>query len=206
MEAAVEAPTAPTAPTAPSMTFRKFWKRYGGAICVGLASLGIFALYEWLSRAQRQSISSFFQTYRGGSVGGLEVGVVGLTLIIIAQCYTLVKRIGVPEYIRKLGGSGRWLTLHIFISLGGVILVLIHAGFPFSFRTSSLTSLGYAGLATWLLILTTISGVFGRYLYKHLPAFKRAFAVWKPTHLVVTFLFFIFAFLHVYILELGGGA
>lgn len=122
--------------------------------------------------------------------------------MIVAQVYTLVKRVGVPEYIRKLGGTGRWLTIHIVVSVAGVVLILIHAGFPFDFRATNLISLGFAGLATWLLIITTISGVFGRYFHRHLPAFKRAFAVWKPIHLVVTFLFFIFAFLHVWILEM----
>src|SRR2546425_6861579 len=61
------------------------------------------------------------------------------------------------------------------------------------------------GLATWLLLVTTISGVFGRYLYRHLPAFNRAFAIWKPTHLVVTALFFVFALAHVWIETMGGG-
>jgi len=44
---------------------------------------------------------------------------------------------------------------------------------------------------------TTVSGVFGRYLYRHLPAMRRAFAVWKPLHVVETALFFGFAIVHV---------
>src|SRR5881628_1548419 len=119
--------------------------------------------------------------------------------------YTVVKRIGIPEYIRKLGGAGLWLNIHIVMSLVGFFAILIHAGFPFQFRSSNLWSHGFAALATWLLLVTTISGVFGRYLYRHLPAFKRAFAIWKPTHLVVTALFFVFALAHVWIETMGGG-
>lgn len=190
---------------APRFDLRRFWKRYGGTIVVLIITVGLIAMYEFISRAQRQALSTFFQTYRGGTEAGLTAALIGLALVIVAQVYTLVKRVGVPEYIRKLGGTGRWLAIHIFVSVAGVVLILIHAGFPFNFRTSSLTSLGFAGLATWLLIITTVSGVFGRYFYRHLPAFKKAFAIWKPTHLIVTFLFFIFAFLHVWILELAGG-
>ena len=104
-----------------------------------------------------------------------------------------------------VGGAGLWLNIHIVVSLVGFFAVLIHAGFPFQFRSSNLWSHGFAALAAWLLLVTTISGVFGRYLYRHLPAFKRAFAIWKPTHLVVTALFFVFALAHVWIETMGGG-
>jgi len=38
-----------------------------------------------------------------------------------------------------------------------------------------------------------------------LPAFKRAFGFWKPTHLVVKALFLVFALAHVWIETMGGG-
>ena len=38
-----------------------------------------------------------------------------------------------------------------------------------------------------------------------LRAFKRAFGFWKPTRLVVTALFFVFALAHVWIETMGGG-
>jgi len=101
-----------------------------------------------------------------------------------------------------LGGAGLWLNIHIVLSLIGFFAILIHAGFPFQFRSSNLFAHGYAAFATWLLLITTISGVFGRYLYRHLPALKRAFSIWKPTHLVVTALFFLFALVHVWVVAL----
>jgi len=66
-----------------------------------------------------------------GTDYGLLLGYVGLSLTIVAQVYTVVKRIGVPEYIRKLGGAGLWLNIHIVVSLVGFFAILIHAGFPF---------------------------------------------------------------------------
>ena len=69
---------------------------------------------------------------------------IGLSLTVVAQAYTVVKRIGIPEYIRKLGGAGLWLNIHIVMSLVGFFAILIHAGFPFQFRSSNLWSHGFA--------------------------------------------------------------
>jgi len=47
-----------------------------------------------------------------------------------------------------------------------------------------------------LLIASAASGVFGRYLYKRLPAMKRIFGYWKPSHLAITGLLFFAAIIH----------
>ena len=184
--------------SAGALDLRRFWKRYGGTLLVVLVGLFIVLFYVYVPVAMARSITNALRPYRGGEDTDPAIAYVGLSMVVMAQGYTLVKRLGIPGYIRRLGGSGRWLTAHIGLSLGGLIGILIHAGFPFSFPYRSLALFGYAGLATWLLVLTTISGVFGRYLYRHLPAMKRAFSVWKPTHIVETFLFFLFTFLHIW--------
>ena len=181
----------------------RMWKRYRVAIFVVLTCLTIVWFYWTVSRASQRGINNFLNDYQGGTYYGLLLAYVGLSLTVVAEAYTVVKRIGIPEYIRKLGGAGLWLNIHIVLSLVGFFAILIHAGFPFQFRSSNLFAKSYAALATWLLLVTTISGVFGRYLHRHLPAFKRAFSIWKPTHLVVTALFFVFALLHVWVVT-GG--
>ncbi len=190
---------------APAFDARRFWKRYGGGILVLLTSLFILLFYLYVPAAMAREITNALRPYRGSGDTDPLIAYVGLTLVVMAQGYTVVKRLGIPAYIRRLGGGGRWLTAHIGLSLGGLIGILIHAGFPFTFPYRSLTIFGYAGLATWLLIFTTLSGVFGRYLYRHLPAMKRVFRVWKPTHVVETFLFFLFTFLHIWTVAARAG-
>lgn len=184
--------------TARTADLLRLWKRYGGSVLVLVCGFAILLFYLYVPPTTARSISNFLRPYRGGGSSDLTTAYVGLALVVASQGYTLVKRVGVPDYIRKLGGSGRWLTAHIGLSLGGLIGILIHAGFPFQFPYRSLMIFGYAGLATWLLILTMISGVFGRYLYRHLPAMRKAFRVWKPMHIVETVLFFVFTFLHIW--------
>lgn len=183
--------------TARTVDVRRLWKRYGGGALVILLTLGIVLFYMYVPVTTARTISNLLRPYRSSEDTDPTIAYAGLTLVVMAQGYTLVKRVGIPAYIRKLGGSGRWLTAHIGLSLGGLIGILIHAGFPFQFPYRSLAIFGYAGLATWLLILTTMSGVFGRYLYRHLPAMKRAFSIWRPAHVVETGLFFLFTFLHI---------
>ena len=98
--------------------------------------------------------------------------------------------------IKNAGGVRPWLSIHITLSFFGLIAVLIHAGFPYHFNSDELVSHGLAGLTTWLLIASAASGVFGRYIHKRLPAMKRIFGYWKPTHLAITGLLFFAAIIH----------
>jgi len=98
--------------------------------------------------------------------------------------------------IKKAGGVRPWLSIHITLSFLGLIAVLVHAGFPYAFNSRNLADHGLAGLTTWLLVASAASGVFGRYIYKRLPAMKKAFGIWKPTHLGITGLLFVAAIIH----------
>jgi len=84
----------------------------------------------------------------------------------------------------------------ITLSFIGLIAVLTHAGFPYVFNSHELLNHGLAGLTTWLLIASAASGVFGRYVYKRLPAMKKIFSYWKPSHLLITGLLFFAAIIH----------
>ncbi|TMI41455.1 hypothetical protein E6H23_06625 [Candidatus Bathyarchaeota archaeon] len=84
----------------------------------------------------------------------------------------------------------------ITLSFIGLIAVLTHAGFPYAFNSHELLNHGLAGLTTWLLIASAASGVFGRYVYKRLPAMKKIFSYWKPSHLLITGLLFFAAIIH----------
>ena len=114
----------------------------------------------------------------------------------LSQLYTIVKRSAWIGFIKKVGGVRPWLTVHIALSFIGLVAVLLHAGFPYSYNSRNLLDHGLAGLTTWLLIASAASGVFGRYIYKRLPAMKKVFSYWKPSHLLITGLLFFAAVIH----------
>ncbi len=144
----------------------------------------------------RRLLSGYFTGLKGGTELGLALAYVGSLLLVAAQFYTIVKRSAWVGFIKAMGGLRPWLSIHIAVSFTGLIFVLLHAGFPYAFNDRSLIDHGLAGLTTWLLIASAASGVFGRYIYKRLPAMKRAFGYWKPSHLAITGLLFFAATFH----------
>lgn len=157
---------------------------------------GLALFLAFYPSSSNRTADVIFRSVNGGRPGGLLLAYTGSFLLVAAQFYTVVKRVGVPSYMLKLGGPKLWLSLHIALSFAGLLTVLVHAGFPFRFRYDLLYNAGFAGLATWLLIISALSGVFGRYLYSKLPVMRRPFVYWKQVHIVITILLFIFALTH----------
>lgn len=141
-------------------------------------------------------LDDVFRGLKGGSTEGLLFAYFGSLLLVGAQAYTIVKRVGVASFIGKLGGARLWLNIHIGLSTIGFVTVLIHAGFPVHFKYDVLFEHGLAGLATWSLVGAAVSGVFGRHIYGKLPALRKAFGYWKPAHTVITAISFSTAVTH----------
>lgn len=167
------------------------WRDYAWPIYTVIGFVAIIVLLE-----SRRALGGLFDGLKGGTEAGLLFAYAGTFLIVGAQFYTVVKRSGWMGLIKKAGGVRPWLSIHITLSFFGLIAVLVHAGFPYHFNSEELVSHGLAGLTTWLLVASAASGVFGRYIHKRLPAMKKAFGVWKPTHLGITGLLFVAAIIH----------
>ena len=167
------------------------WRDYAWPIYAVIGFVAIIVLLE-----SRRALGGAFDGLKGGSQAGLLLAYAGTFLLVGAQFYTLAKRSAWMGLIKKAGGVRPWLSIHITLSFLGLIVVLIHAGFPYHFNSNELVSHGLGGLTTWLLVAAAASGVFGRYIHKRLPAMKRSFAYWKPTHLGITGLLFVAAIIH----------
>ena len=144
----------------------------------------------------RRTLAGYFEGLKGSSQLGLALAYTGSILLLAAQFYTIVKRSAWIGFMKSVGGVRPWLSIHITLSFIGLCTVLVHAGFPYRFTYANMVDHGLAGLTTWLLIASAASGVFGRYAYKRLPAMKRAFSYWKPSHLFLTGLLFFAAIFH----------
>jgi len=144
----------------------------------------------------RRAVAGSFDGLKGGSQAELALAYTGSLLLLAAQFYTIVKRSAWIGFIKSVGGVRPWLSIHITLSFIGLIAVLVHAGFPYRFNSNALIDHGLAGLTTWLLVASAASGVFGRYIYKRLPAMKKTFGYWKPSHLLITGLLFLAAIIH----------
>jgi len=170
---------------------RSSWRARAIAAVLTLTLISIPFLFGY-----RQLLADAFKGFKGGSADGLLLAYSGSLSLVAAQFYTIVKRAGEPSYMRKLKGPKLWLDIHIALSFVGLVFVLVHAGLPFQFKYAALLGKGFAGMATWMLIVTSGSGVFGRYLYRSLPTMQRQFRYWRQAHLLAVALLFFFAVAH----------
>ena len=143
------------------------------------------------------------KSIKGGSWLGHRLSYVGALLILIAQLYSILKRL--PIAPRRLVRA--WLRIHIILGIVGSLLIFVHSGLPFSFKYlnpikyislfSGLPAglVGTAGLATWFLLVCLISGIVGRYLYPRSHV-KKVFRYWRRAHLVFAICLFITLVIH----------
>jgi len=151
-----------------------------------IAILVSLVLVFFLPRDWQRSISDGVRGWRGGSLAGMFLAYASALALTAAQFYTIVKRVGMTSLVGKMGGASLWLNIHIAVSVTGVVAGLLHSGFPFRIPNADPFANGFGALTTWVLVVVTASGVFGRYLWKHLSAMRQPFRLWKIFHIAAT--------------------
>ncbi len=79
-------------------------------------------------------------------------------MLVLLLAYSLRKRV---RWLQPLGALGKWLSAHVFLGLMGPLLITFHSGF----KVGGLVSISY-----WSMIITMVSGIFGRYIYVQIPS------------------------------------
>jgi hypothetical protein len=89
---------------------------------------------------------------------GHSLGIAGAAMMLVGVgMYMARKRIAL---LAGWGRLGTWLDVHIFLCTLGPYLVLLHTSFRFG---------GLVAIAFWSMAVVVASGVFGRFLYGHIP-------------------------------------
>jgi len=92
-----------------------------------------------------------------GSLGH-PLGWAGIGMLVSLLAYSVRKRV---SWLEPLGALGHWLSAHVFLGLMGPLLITFHSGF----KIEGLVSISY-----WSMIITMLSGIFGRYIYVQIPS------------------------------------
>jgi hypothetical protein len=82
---------------------------------------------------------------------------IAFALFVFLYLYPLRKKL---RHLAFLGSLSRWLDVHIVAGLAVPLLGAVHA----SWRFQGLIGLGYASM-----VLVSLSGIVGKYLYVHIP-------------------------------------
>ena len=125
-----------------------------GLLLVGMLIYGVD--YYWLSAAHRALSPKHAYLKPSGTIG-LRLGMIGFFMFLLIYLYPLRKR---WAWLGRQGSSRHWLDFHVLLGLAAPIVVTFHASFKFS---------GIAGVAYWIMIVVSLSGVVGRYIYSQIP-------------------------------------
>lgn len=116
-----------------------------------------FGLSYYLSPAAERVRSDLHPWLRPSGVIGQSFGIAGLLLFLFMWLYPLRKVLGAR---RGLGSVGAWMRFHTAVGLSLPLLIAVHAGWRFR---------GLIGLGYLAMLIVSLSGVIGRYLYTRIP-------------------------------------
>jgi hypothetical protein len=78
-------------------------------------------------------------------------------MFLVIFLYPLRKR---WVWLGRQGISRHWLDFHVLLGLSAPFVIALHSSFKFH---------GFAGIAFWIMLGVSISGIVGRYLYSQIP-------------------------------------
>ncbi|MBV8205258.1 MAG: hypothetical protein JO041_00570 [Acidobacteria bacterium] len=121
------------------------------------AALAVYGYdYYWLDAASRP-YSAKHALLRPSGLIGLRLGILGLLMFLVIFLYPIRKR---WTWLSRQGSTRNWMDFHILLGLAAPFVIAFHASFKFQ---------GFAGMAFWIMVAVSLSGVVGRYLYVQIP-------------------------------------
>ena len=124
------------------------------ALVVGLLIYGWD--YYTLDAASRP-FSPKHAILRPSSAIGIRLGFLGFGMFLAIFLYPLRKR---WAWLGRQGSSRHWLDIHVLLGLSAPFVIALHSSFKFH---------GFAGIAFWIMVAVSLSGIIGRYLYAQIP-------------------------------------
>jgi hypothetical protein len=126
------------------------------ALAVVLVIAGYGFNYYALSAAQRP-FSPKHELLRPSGPIGINLGMLGVLMFFLIYLYPLRKKWG---WLGRQGNSRHWLDFHIVLGTAAPVIIAFHSSFKFG---------NIAGMAFWSMLMVTLSGFVGRYLYSQIP-------------------------------------
>ena len=126
------------------------------ALAVVLVIAGYGLNYYTLSMEQRP-FSPKHELLRPSGPIGVNLGMLGVFLFFLIYLYPLRQKWG---WLARQGNSRHWLDFHVVLGTTAPIIVAFHSSFKFG---------NIAGMAFWSMMVVTLSGFVGRYLYSQIP-------------------------------------
>jgi hypothetical protein len=124
------------------------------ALIVGIAAYGVD--YYTAGPHDRPFMAKHALLKPSGRIG-IKLGMLGVVMFLVIFLYPLRKR---WTWLGRQGNSRHWLDFHVLLGLSAPFVIALHSSFKFH---------GFAGIAFWIMLGVSISGIVGRYLYNQIP-------------------------------------
>lgn len=122
-----------------------------------LLGLSIYGWDYYTLGAAERPFSPKHALLRPSGTIGLKLGFLGLFVFFCIFLYPLRKK---WPWLMRLGSTRHWLDIHVLLGLSAPFIIAFHSSFKFH---------GFAGIAFWIMVAVSASGIVGRYLYSQIP-------------------------------------
>jgi hypothetical protein len=130
----------------------------GYVVAIALISaLAIFGFNYYTLGSADRPFSPKHALLRPSGTIGLSLGFLGFGMFLVIFLYPLRKR---WKWLSQQGLSRHWLDFHVLLGLAAPFVIAFHSSFKFG---------GFAGMAFWIMLAVSLSGIIGRYLYAQIP-------------------------------------
>src|SRR5271165_4352516 len=124
------------------------------ALVVGIFTYGFN--YYTLNSTERPFSPKHALLKPSGAIG-VKLGMLGLGMFLCIFLYPLRKR---WAWLSRQGITRHWMDNHVLLGIAAPFVIALHAAFKFR---------GFAGIAFWIMLAVSLSGIVGRYLYGQIP-------------------------------------
>ncbi|HEX6802537.1 MAG TPA: hypothetical protein VF133_02575 [Terriglobales bacterium] len=149
---------APVRPASPQARAHRLRLR-SGYVVVGalLLCLAVYGFDYYMLPATARPFSPKHVLLKPSGAIGLKLGFLGLAMFFAIFLYPLRKA---WPWLGRQGNARHWLDFHVLLGLSAPFVIAFHSSFKFA---------GFAGMAFWIMVTVSLSGVVGRYLYSQIP-------------------------------------
>jgi hypothetical protein len=128
------------------------------AVAISLiAGLSIYGFDYYTLGAADRPFSPKHVLLRPSGPIGLKLGFLGFLIFLGIFLYPLRKA---WPWLGQQGSARHWLDIHVMLGITAPFIIAFHSSFKFR---------GFAGIAFWIMVAVSLSGVIGRYLYSQIP-------------------------------------
>jgi hypothetical protein len=124
------------------------------ALITGLFSYGF---HYYTANALERPFSEQHRLLKPSGKIGVKLGFLGFAMFAVIFLYPLRKR---WAWLSRIGTTKNWLDFHVLLGVSAPFVIALHSSFKFA---------GIAGMAFWIMLAVSLSGVVGRYLYNQIP-------------------------------------